>query len=240
MDLEKLLRSVPITRNNTLLHFTIALLAMGPVYAGIEVLLTEHSFDIDSIAIAVVVSGFGFFVVVLLRKFVLPPKRAALALKKADYMYECVSKLSRTQQDEIKSDVQNKLGQVWKSKTYLLARVPIPAVLGKHCLYGKVAVRETFGANQHVILPYQNIKEIILNKPDSCETVDSTVNEDSAASGVLPVVANIGGAFVFSEKRPTVVVIDDAANAYQIDCADADAFVEKLRAHVEDALVSCK
>ena len=44
----------------------------------------------------------------------------------------------------------------------------------------------------------------------------------------MATAAGSSGVFVFTENRPTVVVVDDAGNAYQIDCPDADWFLDKL------------
>ena len=89
-----------------------------------------------------------------------------------------------------------------------------------------------FGVNQHVILPYQNISEVIIEAESGASKTARIINNTLAVATVafaLFAFVNIGGGtYTFIEKRPTVIVIDDAGNAYQIDCAETDWFLEKL------------
>jgi len=187
--------------------------------------------DLELLLMAIFLSALGLILAFIIRLLLFPSsKQMKAALEKADYMIECVSRLSPAQREAIENEIENVLGKVWRSKTYLTTQVPVYPEFGEHCLYGKVAARKTFALNQHIILPYQNIVEIVVNERESgaSKVIRTTINTLSAASAILAVVSGSGGAFTFVEKRPTVIVIDNAGNTFQIDCKDSDAFLEKL------------
>ena len=238
MDLEKLLRSVPITRRNTQYLFYLLALFLAPaliIYC--EVSYTASPVDMELLLLSLFAGVFGFALVFIICLFLFPTRKQIKgALEKADYMFACISKLSLGQQETIKSEVQSVLGKVWRSKTYLTSGAPTYPKFGKYCLYGKVVAGKTFSLNQHVILPYQNITEVITGKPESGanKVVRTTFNALSIASGVLSTVTGSGSVFAFIEKRPTVVVVDDAGNTFQIGCANSDAFLEKLSKQLRD------
>ena len=224
MDFRKLLRSVPLTRRATFRQYTALLLLWWLVAVIGSEFMSEYPFDAAEFAlVAAVVGAFILGVVFLLRKFAFPAAHAELALEKADYMYSCISRLSPQQQEETAEEMRGKLGKIWHSKSYLFARIAAPPVFGRHCLFGKVAVRKTFGMNQHVILPYQNISEAIAVGSGGNRTVWTAKNA-RPPSGPLRATEP----FRFSPCRPTVVVADDAGNAYHIDCPDSNWFAEKL------------
>ena len=236
MNLQEFLRSVPVARKNTLAIYTVLFALFCIAIVVFEEMISEYDFDIVFTLIIVLVLGaFWIFFVFLLRRFALPTKQVELALKKADYMYSCVSKLTPTQQDVVKSEIQHKLDRMWRSKSYMFTRMVTPPRFGEHCMYGKVVTRKTLGINQHVILPYQNISEVIMNEPrtGANKTVFAAKNAKSDASMVTSAVTEGGVDFGFTDKRPTIVVVDDAGNAYQIDCPDPDWFVDKLQEQVE-------
>ena len=235
MDLRKLLRSVPVTRRNTpflyaALSITTSAL-LGLALAIYEVVVEGYPLDVFYLLYPLLFGGIGLvFGLIILLCFLPMQRQVKLALKKADYMQFCISKLSRSQQDLIESEISN-LDKTWRSKTYLTSQVVTPPKFGKYCLYGKIATQKTFGINQHVILPYQNIIEVIASEPErsTSKAARITNNALSIASVVLSAVSDIGGgAVTFIEKRPTVAIIDDVGYAYQIDCTDTDSFLEKL------------
>ena len=230
MDLQKLLRSVPITRRNTPFLFAGLLLLLGPAVTIYDIIFESHPIDLDLLLFALLMSGVGLVMGLIILLFFLPMQRQVkFALKKADYMYLCISKLDPDQQSVIESEA-SKFDTTWRSKTYLTSQIVTPPKFGKYCLYGKVVTRKTFGVNQHVILPYQNILEVVTEDPESgaSKTFRYMNNALSAAGTVFSMVTSSGGVFTFVEKRPTIVVVDDAGNTYQIDCTDVDDFLEKL------------
>ena len=230
MDLERLLRSVPKARRSARFRLTIPMLLVGPAFAVFEVFVLGYPVDDELLIIALIASAAAFFLMLIVSFFLIPSRgKAEEAYEKADYMYACISKLDYLKQSEVTQEAQD-MGAVWRSKTYLLTRIPAPAVLGKHCLYGKVVTRKTFGINQHVILPYQNIAEVI-HRPKNYrgETARTVFNALSVVGGVASAVTGNGGTFAFLERRPTIVVVDDAGNAYQIDCTNGNALLEMLK-----------
>ena len=230
MDLKKLLGSVPIARKNTPYIAYFLSLLFGPALVFYEIAIEASPVDTELLLLSLFASAFGFVLAFVICRFFFPSrKQIVLALKKADYMFTCISNLSRSQQETIENETQNVLGKIWRSKTYLASATPTYPEFGKHCLYGKVVSNKTFGLNQHVILPYQNIVEVITGKPESkaSEAIRSALNALSVAGGAFAAVTG-GGVFSFTEKRPAIVVVDDAGNAYQIDCANSDAFLDKL------------
>ena len=240
MNLEKLLKSVPVTRRRTpacfcvfwLLFFPAIFLWVG-IIDGLTVADPELQLDmLIALALAVVAAPLTFLV------FWPALKQAKLALKKADYMLTCIEKLGPSQQEAIQAEVQNALSATWRSKTYLTTRFQIEPVFGRYCLYGKVVTRKTFGTNQHVILPYQNIAQVVINNQSgrAKEAVNTAFNTLSVVSGAVSAVTGSGGVFMFFEKRPTIVVVDDAGNTYQIDCANADNFLERLTEQIRASM----
>ena len=232
MDIEKLLKSVPNARRRTPFYFSAFWLVLFPAIAlwvgiddGLAVNDTELLFDmLIFFALGIVAIPITFLV------FRTTRRQARHALEKADYMLACISKLSYGQQEVIVSEVENKMNSTWRSKTYLLSGIATNPRFGESCLYGKVVMNKTFSVNQHVILPYQNIAEVVTNRPKSGkgEAARTVFNNISAAGSAISAVTGQGGVFSFIIKRPTIVVVDDAGNEYRIDCTDSDALVNEL------------
>ena len=85
-----------------------------------------------------------------------------------------------------------------------------------------VALKWNGGASLSVYL-----KKLLRSVPI---TRRNTVFLFAAVATVVFAFANIGGGtYTFLEKRPTVIVIDDVGNAYQIDCAETDWFLERIK-----------
>ena len=242
MDLEKLLKSVPIARRRTPFYFSVFWLILFPAIAlqvaisdGLTVNDADLWFDmLIFFAIGVVAAPITFLVFRTTRRL------ANLALEKAEYMLECISRLSFDQQETIKSEVKNVLDSTWRSKTYLTSAMVTYPRFGANCLYGKVVMRKTFSINQHVILPYQNIAEVVVNRPaggkgKAARTVFKSL---SAAGSAISAATGQDGAFAFIHRRPTIVVIDDAGNEYPIDCANTDAFLAYLRERINGVSTS--
>lgn len=234
MDLEKLLRSVPLARRNFLYIATAFMLLMGPAislyYAfvyGDAIILLNFLFSI----------GIGVIVATPIWLFIMRPKDVRLALEKADYMHSCLQKLDRMQKDTIETEIRTLLGRIWRSKTTWLSTMQAEAVLGEHCLYGKVLNRRQFGVNQHVILPYQNISDVLIISGESVSTKPgATAGNMKQLGGALAGAAfaaatsrGDGGLAAHFENRPTVIVVDDAANEYRIDVKDVEVFLSELK-----------
>ena len=230
MDLEKLLRSIPIARRSARFGFLIPLLMVGLAFAFYDAVILGYPVDGELIIVTLALSAFCLILAVIVIRLLFPTRnQASEALEKADYMYTCISKLDYNQQLEIEIEIKD-LGTVWHSKTYLLSSIAAPPSFGKHCVYAKVVGKKTFPLNQHVILPYQNIAEVIKGRPASgkSEAVRIAGGALSVAGGVLSAVTGSGGVFTFTTRRPTIVVVDDADNTYQIDCTDANGFINRV------------
>ena len=238
MHIEEVLKSIPLKRRASLNITAILCFLAGPVYMVVDTILYGYAFDAEFILFSLMLTGLGILVALpILYVLIFPSlKNMTSALEKAEYMYSCVSKLDAAHQIEIQKEITCELSKTWRSKSYITSGMAVPPHFGKHCIYGKVVAKKTLPLNQHVILPYKNISEVITAKPatsksDTANTARTVFNTLSVVGSVASIATGGGGSFVhFAEnaKRPTIAVIDDAGNIYQIDCPDPDSFLEEL------------
>ena len=234
MDIEKILKSVPETRKKTPFVYAIVLFMLGLLFTAYEVyyefVVLGNSLDMELLIYILIFIGLFLFMSIILVLLFLPMiRRAKAGLVRAEGMWDRISKLNFDKQRKIEGELQN-LSKTWHSKTYITAQVPTEAVFGEHCLYAKVASTKTFGINQHIILPYENLSKIIVNetKGKNKEVALNAINALSVVGGVLSTISGNFGIFVFMEKRPTIVIIDDFGDTYQIDCKDHQQFIDNL------------
>ena len=234
MYLEKLLRSIPIARRNIV--FFLAVITMlfwnlgGLAYSIHDVVVYGYHPVLHVLMSLLMFNGAGLAFVLAIFLCLLPMLwRVKRALKKADYMLLCISNLSPDQQEIVESEARYNTTGTWRSEALLDARTATPPVFGEYCLYGKVATEKIFGVNQHVILPYQNIREVIAGPESRASKAERILNNALVVATVVSVFANIcGGTYEVLKKRPTAIIFDDEGNAYEIDCEDVDWFLDNF------------
>ena len=122
MYLKKLLRSVPITRRNTVFFFAAVAMIfwnlVGLIYSMHDVVVLGYPLDLYVLLFLLICNGLGLaFVIIIFLCFLPTLWQVKHALKKADYMLLCISKLSPDQQEVIETEARNTTG-TWRSETY--------------------------------------------------------------------------------------------------------------------------
>ena len=192
MNIKKQLYKVYNRRRFMLVVFNIsilvliALLPLGFIMDAASEGLAENDF----FAFLALMAFVSVFVLIILICFLLPIKQGLKEAKiKIDYMYYCLMKFSVFQQDMIASEADDFFGKadrtIEESDIYF----------GRYCLYGKTAWTDFKVTSYHVIIPYENIKQVFLWEPAEKEWKEKL----SDIVGIIITAANVAGAFAGTE-----------------------------------------
>jgi hypothetical protein len=161
------------------------------------------------------------------------------AKPKIDYMKHCVEQLDSLQQHTINVET-DEFFKGWESRTKLN--------FGQYCVYGRALCTNLKKLNYHVILPYKNIKQVILHQSfekDVKQILSELASIASVAISVAGLLAGAGIGLLWSLKYAVFVLVDDGGNYHVMSCGSNSRatheaithYVRKIAQHAPDVQI---
>jgi hypothetical protein len=157
---------------------------------------------------------FGVGLTVFIRVFFCGSIKRGLkkAKPKIDYLMRCVAKLDSLQQHTLRVET-DEFFKGWSSRSKLH--------FGRNCVYGMSVCTSLKELNYHVILPYANIKQVILHQSfekDVKQIVSEIASIASVAITVVGLLSGTGMGLLWSVKYAVFILVDDGDNYHVMSC----------------------
>ena len=144
-------------------------------------------------------------------------KGLKIAKPKIDYLNTCIETLDLVKRHSIKLEAIDFFrGLSSRNKIQF----------GCDCLYGRAIYEHWRDVSYHVILPYKNIKQIMLHKSLEKDLQRNLINVISAVSVVISIaglLSGVGGLFVFASQPALMIIVDDNGNYHHMSCGPNSA-----------------